>query len=231
MTADWTFTDMGTEFDAHVAAHLPGYADVQRLVALVATFAVPDAGVVADLGCSTGRSSYEIARLSRNAEFWLYDSDDSMLAVSAERPFLRHAHRILGDVEYSMQHAGADLTLALWLLQFMHPRKWRPILSEARLRASPNGCVLVAAKTQHPDPRWEQIAVAALDDYKSDQGVRPPERADKTKALRGVLHPVPPAQIARDLVASGWHSPTVLWKWHVWSIIGAWASPLAPDEF
>lgn len=227
--SDWTFTDFGPEFDTHVAAHLPGYADIQRLVALVAEFAVPPGGTVADLGCSTGRTA-EAIRLhlsDRAVDYHLYDNDASMIAEAQRRNPAAKTHLL--DLPADLDHADADLTVVLWLLQFIHPAKWRRILHDARVRSKPTGCVLVAAKTRHADPRWEEVAVAALDDYKAETGVDPSERTAKAKSLRGMLYQASPTMIATDLTAAGWHQPTLLWRWHVWSLIGAWASPVSRE--
>jgi tRNA (cmo5U34)-methyltransferase len=227
--SDWTFTDFGPEFDTHVAAHLPGYADVQRLVTLVAEFAVPPGGTVADLGCSTGKTAATIRDHlhDRAIDYHLYDEDPSMLAEAMIRVPTAKTHLL--SLPGQLDHPDADLTVCLWLLQFVPPGQWRRILHDARTRSKPTGCMLVAAKTRHADPRWEEVAVAALDEYKTDAGVSQPDRAAKTKALRGMLYQASPTWIARDLTAAGWHNPTLLWRWHVWSLIGAWASPVPPE--
>lgn len=224
--SDWTFEQFGGEFDTHVAAHLPGYADVQRLVSLIAAFTVPVGGKVADLGCSTGASAATISVMGRGVKFHLYDLDTSMIEAAQARLNGVDATFHVGDITDGLAHRDADLTLALWVLQFISPAAWRRVLAAARSRSTPRGAILVAAKTQHADPRWEEIAVAALDDYKAQAGVSAEERAAKTASLRGVMTAAPAAAIAAELTAAGWHSPTVLWRWHVWSIIGAYASPV-----
>lgn len=223
--AGWTFAGFGDEFDSHVAAHLPGYADVQRLVALVASFVVPSGGLVADLGASTGTTAATILdTISRPVRLVLYDEDASMLDGARNR-LPGAVETVLAHLPADpLTHEGADLTLLLWLLQFLPPADRRPLLSAARRRSRPSGAVLVAAKTRHADPRWEEVAVAALDDYKAEQGVTADERVTKTRALRGALTPSTSTEIAGDLIAAGWRSPVVLWRWHAWTVIGAWAS-------
>lgn len=223
--SDWTFEDFGPEFDAHVARHLPGYADVQRLVALVASFAVPYNGRVADLGCSTGASAEALRHaLQRPVSYVLYDADASMLDEAAERlgPEVDYHHGELPR-RGGLQHRDADLTLALWFLQFLPPSERRVVLAQARVASRTTGAIVVAAKTRHGDSRWEDIAVAALDDYKAEAGVDADERAAKTRSLRGRMFTATTADYLADLRAAGWHSPVVLWRWHVWSVIGAWA--------
>lgn len=229
MSADWTFHDFGPQFDQHVAAHLPGYADVQALIRLIASMQVPDGGTIADLGCSTGTTALNLAGLGRDITFWLYDNDRSMLDIAGTR--LADQHRVLchQDVREPLEHIGADLTIALWLLQFLPPQDWNQVLTQARHRSAPTGAVIIAARTMHTDTRWEQVGLAALDDYKAGQGVSADERAAKTRALRGVQGAWPVTRYRMALMDAGWHEPTVLWRWHIWTVIGAWASPLAPD--
>lgn len=227
-TANWKFTDFGQEFDTHVSAHLPGYADVQNLIGLIASHVVPDGGLIVDLGASTGRSIQSIRQRipEREMRAILYDNDQSMLDVAATRlngtgP-TEYRHQDLTSPE-PLPHDGADLTLALWVLQFLPPAERLPLLTRARAGAAPGGSVIIAAKTEHHDVLWERIAVAALDDYKDAQGVEAKERAAKTRALRGALHTQPETQIHAELLRSGWTAPTVLWRWHVWTVMAAHA--------
>lgn len=225
--AAWTFDAMGAEFDTHVAAHLPGYADVQRLVALIGAFTLHDGATVADIGASTGMTAALLrdALPNRALTFHLYDADQSMLDQAAARlgPDVNLHHLTLPG--HRPQHTAADLTLALWLLQFLHPGQRRPLLADLREAAAADGCLIVATKTRHADSRWEEVAAAALDDYKADHGVGPSERVAKTAALRGTMHTVAIPDLTDDMLAAGWHSPALLWRWHFWAVIGAWANP------
>lgn len=231
----WTFDAMGPEFDEHVAAHLPGYADVQRLIALIATFQLPDDGVLVDLGASTGLTVRTISDTLPGRRFhaYLYDQDKSMLDQARTR--LADLDMVAADyIETDLDprhhppfiHSDADLTLAMWLLQFLTPAARRPLMSLIRSRTNPNGMFVVATKTRMSDTRLQEIAEAALDDYKSEQGVTPAERTMKTHSLRGVMHTDTTSAVIADLRATSWHSPTVLWRWHVWAVIAAYAQPL-----
>lgn len=222
---DWSFTGMGTEFDTHVAAHLPGYADVQNLIALIATHTIPTGGLLADLGASTGTTAATVqaALPDRHVRAVLYDEDLTMLDQAGNR--VTHGETIRADFDDTphLSHTDADLTVALWLLQFLNPRSRRPLLTVAREAARPGSPIIVAAKTRFPDSRWETLAVAALTDYKAAAGVTAEEQAAKTRALRGRLTTQTVDEIRMDLTAAGWQSSEVLWKWHVWTVIGAWA--------
>jgi tRNA (cmo5U34)-methyltransferase len=228
MSADWTFHDFGFAFDTHVAAHLPGYADVQTLIRLIASMQVPRGGVVADLGCSTGTTAANIAGLDRDISFWLYDTDKSMLDLADERVPAEHT-LCQQDVRDQLRHSHADLTVALWVMQFIPPTDWITVLANAHRASARTGCLLVAARTMHPDPRWESVGLAALDDYKANQGVTADERVAKTRSLRGVQGAWPVGAYREAIADAGWHEPTVLWRWHIWTVIGAWASRQPPD--
>lgn len=228
---DWSFANFGAEFDEHAAAHLPGYADVQTFVTLVAQHVAPAFSTIADYGCATGATAAHLATLGRSYTYVLYDDDASMLEAAEKRlteAFVLPDQMDLNNVALptGVDHTNASLSIMLWLLQFMPREQWRPLLTAARRSSLPTGALIVGAKTMHVDPRWQEIAVAALDDYKADAGVTPMQRAEKTKALRGTLHQATVGQLSADLTASGWHHPTVLWRWHVWTVLGAFASPL-----
>lgn len=226
----WTFAGMGAEFDHHVARHLPGYADVQRLVALVASFVIPtQGGVFADLGASTGRTARDVvsALPGRDIECHLYDRDASMLTEARRQSPTVRTHQL--ELPARLEHRGAHLTVALWLLQFLSPDRRCAVLAEAHRTAADTGAILIATKVRMRDYRWGEIAAAALDDYKADAGVSPDERAAKTASLRGVLQTPTTSEVAADLIATGWHEPVVLWRWHIWAVIGAWKTESRDD--
>lgn len=232
---DWSFQDFGPEFDSHVVQHLPGYADVQNLIAGISRFTVYRNGHVADLGASTGTTADIIGRTlpDRNITFHLYDEDRSMLDVAEQKITGDHAVRsYVVDLETNpLSHRDADLTLCLWTLQFLHPKNRVPLLAKAREAAADTGAILVASKTIHSDTRWADIADSALDEYKSAAGVDDSTRLAKTRALRGTMAAETPAQISANLLAAGWHSPAVLWSWHSWTLIGAYASPMMEPSY
>lgn len=242
MTADtrtatdggWTFDGFGEGFDAHVVAHLPHYENVQHLVTLCAGYMLPTGGTIVDLGASTGTTIRHIADTypTRALTAHLYDNDQSMLDAADTRltghPALTRTLFHHADVTdpAAWTHHDANLTIALWLLQFLNPDQRRTLLARARSHSSPHGAILIAAKTRHGDTRWQEIADAALAEHKTRHGVTPDEQAAKTRSLRGVLIPDTPYEVATELRAVGWSNPTVLFRWHVWTVIGAWASPV-----
>lgn len=228
----WSFEGFGPEFDNHVSAHLPGYADVQRLVAHYASYVVPPGGTVADYGASTGRTAYEIDRyLGRYITYWLYDADASMLETSEHRSIRgRVERRVVTLPEETGEHTDADLTLLLWTLQFLPETRWREALAGLRARSASTGYLLLATKTRYRDPVIEEIAVGALDDYKAEAGVDAAARAAKTASLRGTMYPADLVRLSDHVRAAGWSRPTLVWRWHSWALLVASADPRSPGD-
>lgn len=214
--------------------HLPGYMEVQRLVALAAQFWLPNGGILADYGAGTGRSVEMIRQAvpSRTFTAHLFDSESSMLAQAKRRlgPGVEtHLRTFPAQGGSPLDGQAADLSLALWLLQFIRPRHHRQTLAEIRAGSADAGVLLVATKTRHLEGRWHEFAGAALDDYKAERGVTAEERALKSLALRGAMFPLDVESLRADLLSTGWQSPEVLWRWHEWVVIGAFAADSKSD--
>jgi tRNA (cmo5U34)-methyltransferase len=227
--SDWSFSGFGPQFDAHVVGHLPHYDLTTDLAAYVASYALPRDGLVADLGCSTGQSIQCIAQSIPERQFRAvgYDLDESMLALAKDRlagyPSVTFhvEHRDL--VLHELEHEQANVTLALWTLQFLPLDSWHGVLARARERSHRDGVLLVAAKTRLPDARWQEIGDGAVADWKAAHGVTPEEALVKARSLRGTLLLATLGRLLDDIAGAGWYAPTVLFRWHAWVLIGAWA--------
>lgn len=228
----WEFTPgVAAVFDDHVRQSVPHYDLIQDLVTDAAAWLLPAGALHADLGASTGTTSDAI--LSRYPEralrSVLYDESPAMLARAVERltgPVADgrvsvHTQR----VQDALKHTGADLTTALFLLQFLPWSARVPVLRAAREASAATGALLVAEKLRPVDSRWAEIANASSHDWKAGHGIDAGAIRAKERALRGVLIPdALPALISR-IRSAGWHSPEVLFRWHSWVLVGAFANP------
>lgn len=230
--ADWSFAGFGDQFDEHAHAHLPHYDLVTEMAAFVASFALPVGGRLADLGCSTGRTIEAVADRVPERRFHAigYDLDASMLEVAGKRLASRTTVDlclISGDLRSGVSgHDDADVTLALWTLQFLPRSSWVDLLTEARSRSTRDGLLLLAAKTRLPDARWQEIGDAAVAEWKASRGVTPDEALAKSRSLRGTMLLVTLGSLLDALDEAGWTSATVLFRWHQWVLVGAWAEPV-----
>jgi tRNA (cmo5U34)-methyltransferase len=226
----WEFTsDVADVFDDHVRASVPFYDAIQDLVAEVADWLVPAGGLVADLGAATGATVGAIfdRHPGRNIRAALYDEQPAMLAKAAARltgptatgRVAYHAQRI----EAGLEHEDADLTLALFTLQFMPWRARVDALTAARKAAGPTGALIVAEKVRCGDSRWAEIAHDVSHDWKAERGIGGDAIRAKARALRGVLVPGRVQALTNAVDEAGWAGTETLFRWHQWTVIGAFA--------
>lgn len=230
----WEFTPgVAAVFDEHVRASIPHYDIIQEQVACTSDWLLPAGATVADLGASTGTTVDMLLRRHPERELTgvLYDESDAMLARAVDRlqtaaglgRALFHRQRVQDD----LKHTGADLTLALFLLQFLPLADRVPVLTQARRASAGTGALLVAEKVRPVDARWAEIANAVSHDWKAEHGIDAEAIRAKERALRGVLQPVSLTALSRQVTDAGWHAPEVLFRWHSWVLVGAYANP--PD--
>jgi tRNA (cmo5U34)-methyltransferase len=228
----WQFDPAVAEvFDDHVRASVPFYDAIQQLIAECSDWLAPAGSLIADLGCSTGNTALAICARhhGRALRFALYDESVEMLARA--RPAVEAATaagrvnswpgKLPGD---GLQHDGAGLTLAVFVLQFMPWEDRAELLAAARARSADDGALIVAEKIAVPDARWAEIGNDVSHDYKAEAGIADTAIRAKSRALRGVLRPATLGATAALVQAGGWAPPEVLFRWHQWAVIGSYAA-------
>lgn len=232
-TGQWEFTPaVVEEFDQHVAASVPHYDQLQAMIATTADWLVPADGVVADLGSSTARTAWEIQQRhpDRRVTFHLYDESPAMLEKGRRRlagtGACTRTHTHEQRVEHDLQHADADLTLALFTLQFMRLEDRLRALRGARASAADGGALIVAEKIRPLGTRHAEIAMDASHDEKSLAGISDEGIRAKARALRGVLVPYSEPTLIDLLTAAGWSEAETFFRWHNWVAVLAFARPL-----
>jgi tRNA (cmo5U34)-methyltransferase len=231
-TGGWQFTpEVAEAFPEHVRASVPFYDAIQDLIAEASDWLVPPGGLVADLGAATGITCCRIAARhpDRDIRFDLCDDSPAMLkhaetalrALPGGRRCLFHAVRIQDG---PLHHVGADLTLILFTLQFLSQQDRVKALRLARASAACTGALIVAVKIRPLDSRWAEIGNDVSHDWKAEHGITDVAIRAKASALRGVLVPHPQDTLTSAIKVAGWKSPEVLFRWHQWAVIGAFAT-------
>ena len=227
----WSFTsDVVDVFDQHVRASVPFYDAIQDLVAGLSDWLVPHGGLVADLGASTGTTVSNILQRQahRDVSAVLYDVEKPMLEKATENLSAapaRHIEYVCARIQDPpLKHTDADLTLCLFTLQFLPLRERVAALHLARMSARETGALIVAEKVRPLDSRWHEISTDASHDWKAAHGISPDGIRAKSRALRGVLQPHPQDTLIHSITAAGWHDPEILFRWHQWVVIGAFAT-------
>jgi tRNA (cmo5U34)-methyltransferase len=230
-TGAWAFTqDVVDVFDHHVRQSVPFYDAMQDLVAQAADWLVPAGGLVADLGASTGTTVRRIMdrHPQREIRAALYDIEQPMLdkamEIFATPPDSNRVQYFNHPIEQPLKHTDADLTVSLFTLQFMPLRDRVAAVRNARLCATETGALIIAEKVRPPDARWAEIANDVGHDWKADHGLSDQAIRAKALALRGVLTPYPESTLKQITETAGWKSPEVLFRWHSWVVMGAFAT-------
>lgn len=227
-SGQWEFTPAVAEvFDDHVRASVPFYDAIQDLVAEASDWLLPDGGLVVDLGVATGTTVHRITQRheGRSVRAVLYDTEQHMLERAADRLGTEDRDYVCQRVQDPpLKHADADLTLALFTLQFLPLRDRLAALRNARMTSSETGALIVAEKLRPSDSRWAEIANDVSHDYKASHGISDSAIRAKSRALRGVLVPYPSPTLTSLIEAAGWRQPETLFRWHQWAVVGAFAT-------
>jgi tRNA (cmo5U34)-methyltransferase len=234
----WEFTPgVAAVFDDHVRQSVPHYEIIQDAVTRASDWLLPTGSLIADFGASTGTTVDLLLRRhpERELRAVLYDEAPSMLARAITK--LDAGNEMAGPVasgrvEYHaqrvqepLQHYGADLSLMLFLLQFLPWGDRVPVLRAAREASASTGALLVAEKVRPVDSRWAEIAHSLSHDWKADHGITDQAIRAKELALRGVLCPDSLPALMSRIRSGGWYAPEVLFRWHSWVLVGAFAAP------
>ena len=225
----WEFTPaVVAEFDQHVRQSVPFYDVIQDAVAELSDWLAPDGSLIVDMGCSTGTTLAAILARHPDRQYDLIGYDTSQPMLDAAKAKIG-AHPFLGIADPidagRLAHTAADLTLALFTLQFLPAAARTATLLEARRSSSETGAILIAEKLRVPDSRWAEVATELSWDVKAVAGIPSESIRAKARALRGVLTPGSSDELTARLLQAGWHAPTCLFRWHQWALYGAFACP------
>ena len=226
----WEFTPEVTEvFDDHVRASVPHYDTIQQLIAAACDWHAPAGSLIADLGCSTGTTArvIEIRHPDRGLRYALYDEQQHMLDTAAKNladlgdRVTYHRTRIEAG---PLHHTGASVTIFAFTLQFLPIQERIAALRLAHTSSSPTGMLLVAEKIRPVDSRWYEIGCDLSHDWKAEHGISADAIRAKARALRGVLIPQTHNALIAAIGGAGWKAPEVLFRWHCWTLVGAFAT-------
>lgn len=225
----WEFTPEVTEvFDEHVNASVPFYENIQAIVAELSDWLLPSGALFVDLGSSTCTTLVSICERHPNRRFRaeLYDEEMSMNAKAQDKISGLNVMATFHEqrVQQPFKHRNADLTTALFLLQFLRAPERVAVLAEARRCSAPSGALVLAEKIRPTHPLWAEIGNDVSHDYKALMGINDTAIRSKARALRGVLMPQTLPTIMSELSASGWDHVDVLFRWHQWVMIVALAA-------
>lgn len=205
-------------FDDMVSRSVPLYADVQRLVPVLAGLLDHETLRVVDLGCSTGTSLIHLAQSlpEERLELIGVDNSASMLdkcEVKLKSLDLESKVELVNSSIEEFQFRDASAVLMNYTLQFV-PLERRPALLE-KIRASirPGGFLLVSEKIAQSDEQLNDAMVELYFDFKRRQGYSELEISRKRDALENVLVPLELDRNIELLKTAGFGRIELALKW------------------
>ncbi|PID74368.1 MAG: carboxy-S-adenosyl-L-methionine synthase CmoA [Desulfobacterales bacterium] len=205
-------------FDDMLDRSVPCYRQViQASAELLGRFVKPG-DVVYDLGCSTGTSLLEYARLlqDRQLQFIGVDNSAAMLEKAQLKAELHGKGEtisfLLEDITHFNQ-PGAGAIILHYTLQFI-----RPLLREAFIQGlyqslRPGGLLLVSEKVLSHHGRINRVYIDVYHDFKRSKGYSELEIAKKREALENILIPFSIEENRDLLKRCGFTSVETYFQW------------------
>ena len=185
-------------FDNMVSRSVPFYNEIQRIQSdLVMDFLPEQAGMVCDLGCSTGTTLKYLTNHQKcpdSARFIGYDNSESMLDKArdklSEQIAAGRVSLIAADLNRLPQLPPCHVVILNWTLQFVRPIDREPLLKAIYEALRPGGIVLLSEKILDNDPVLNRLYIDHYLQFKKSQsGYTDLENQRKREALENVLIP------------------------------------------
>ena len=205
-------------FDDMICRSIPLYADVQRLVPVLASQLPHETITVVDLGCSTGTSLIHLAQSldSRPLRLVGIDNSQSMLDRCHEKiQALGLEHQVEtfhGDIR-DFDFGEASIVLMNYTLQFVDVADRPGLLTRIRESLKPGGMLVVSEKVTHQNSAMDDALVELYFEFKRRNGYSDLEISRKRDALENVLVPLTVDQNQQMLRDAGFSQVEVILKW------------------
>ena len=191
--ASWTFGDgIAKTFSEHVRKSVPMYLEGQELVTALSDFFVGDDSIVYELGTSTGVLLGKLAkRHQKKIGLRLVGIDvvpEMIEQAKIENGNQKNIEFLVDDI-VNFQYEKADLIVAFYTVQFVHPSVRQKLIDAVYASLNWGGAFIMFEKVRAPDARFQDITSILYSDYKLDQGYEPDEILAKTRSLKRVLEP------------------------------------------
>jgi len=208
--ADFHFNDeVVAVFPDMISRSVPGYDNVIATTGLLAAEHLPKQGLVHDLGCSLGATSY--ATLA-----YVNDTATRVVAVDNSPAMITQAQRQQRDdrVQFVQQDvlehncAGANVVLLNYVLQFIEPAHRLTLLTTIRQQMAPDGLLLLSEKIRFANPQTQAQMEQAHWAFKRANGYSDLEISQKRSALENVMIVDTQEQHRERLAAAGFTQVT-----------------------
>ncbi len=219
--ADFTFDESTAEvFDDMIARSVPGYEETTRMLTEMALHFAGPAGLIYDLGCSTGATLASLANAVK-------DPDVKLVGIDNSEPMLARARARLDDLGITegvdLQRADltantafrrADVFILNLTLQFIRPPHRPTLLLQIHEALRPGGGLLLVEKVLADAPPNNRLFVRNYHAFKSRNGYSDLEIAQKREALENVLVPFRVDENVEQLRRAGFVEIDCFFRWY-----------------
>ena len=191
--ANWSFQgNVAETFVDHVRQSVPLYDTGHDLVCAISDYFVRDDSVCYELGASTGQL------LRKLAEHHARKPGARFVGIDAVEPMVEKARghcaglpgvEVVTNDVLTYEYEKADLFVSYYCVQFVQPRHRQELINRIWERLHWGGAFILFEKVRGPDARFQDMAVALYNDFKSRNGFSADEILNKTASLKGVLEP------------------------------------------
>jgi tRNA (cmo5U34)-methyltransferase len=226
---DFSFAHRDEGFDNHIDQSIRGYANLHADVVAMSQYFVEDDKNVVDIGCSTGKTLYEMMKQNnRFAPYAKYtgveyasgflDDMDSRLSQIADEELgiCRFMNQDIRDFTFE----DCTLITSLFTLQFMPPSCRRDVLKKIYHGLDQNGAFIFAEKTVSEDARIQEIMTFQFYDHKRKH-FSGTDILEKEVELRHMLKPNTWRELHSLLMTAGFDSKKIQPFWQNHLFVGA----------
>jgi tRNA (cmo5U34)-methyltransferase len=217
---DFVFDEtVATVFDDMVSRSVPMYAEIQRMLAELATAFVREGSSVYDLGCSTGTTLSLLHNALRvPARLIGLDNSTEMLErCRAKLAELRIAHAIelkYGDLDEGIELNDASVVFLVLTLMFVRPLNREKLMRQIHAGMRDDGCLLIVEKVLGNGSLFNRLFIERYYACKRRMGYSELEIAQKREALENVLIPYRLEENRELLLSAGFRQVDVFFKWY-----------------
>jgi tRNA (cmo5U34)-methyltransferase len=206
-------------FDDMVSRSVPMYAEIQRMLAELASAFVSEGSSVYDLGCSTGTTLSILHNFLRTPAHLIgIDNSPEMLDQCHTKLVAQNLADAIelrcGDLDEGIEIHDASVVFLVLTLMFVRPLNREKLMRQIQAGMRENGCLLMVEKVLGNGSLFNRLFIERYYAYKRRMGYSELEISQKREALENVLIPYR-LQENRDLLLNaGFRHVDVFFKWY-----------------
>ncbi len=188
--SNWKFDkNVALNFDNHVKKSVPYYEHAHEIILGLSDFFLKNDSNCNDLGCSNGSLLKKISTRHQNKNFTLngYDNSIEMIKIAKKNFKDKRIKFLLKDIT-KLKLKKNDLTLSLFTMQFIPPKKRQLLFNRIYNSLNWGGAFVLCEKIRGSDARFQDILNFLYFDFKS-KNFSQREILNKELSLRGVMEP------------------------------------------